>query len=170
MSRGGFRPGAGRKKGSKDKNTRKKSEAQEDAAKIREMLSYGLKAKAKIYNEFLWRASGQPNKDGALPAPLTIAEKNLMNKIGKELADALPKEDEPGADLSEDSPLEYMLSVMRNKKIDEETRLRAASLAAPYVHARKGEGQGKKGDKADRAKSAGSGKFAAGKAPVRLVK
>jgi phage terminase small subunit len=37
------------------------------------------------------------------------------------------------------------------------------------VHARKGEGAGKKDEKADAAKRAGSGKFAPGKPPVLKV-
>jgi len=66
-------------------------------------------------------------------------------------------------------PLDYLLQVMRDQKTDQETRLRAASLAAPYCHPRKGEGAGKKDEKADRAKQAGSGKFKAGAAPLKLV-
>lgn len=34
------------------------------------------------------------------------------------------------------SPLDYMLSVMRNVEADEAKRLEAAKSAAPYVHAR----------------------------------
>ena len=165
MPRGGYRPGSGRKKGSKDKGPRKQSEEQIEAAKVRELLSYGQKAKLKIYNEFIWRASGQPDKSGRLPAPLSTAEKNLMNKLGKELAEELPKEETPGKALSEDSPLEYMLQVMRDPKADPETRLRAASLAAPYLHPRAGDGPGKKEDAKERAKRAASGIFAPGKPP-----
>lgn len=32
------------------------------------------------------------------------------------------------------SPLDYMLSVMRNKKAPQDTRLTAAKSAAPYMH------------------------------------
>ena len=165
MPRGGKRPGAGRKPGAKDKEPRKQSETQIEMAKLKELLSYGVKAKIKIYNEFLWRASGQPDKKGNFPTPLTTAEKNLMNKLGKELAEELPKEETPGKALSEDSPLEYMLQVMRDPKADPETRLRAASLAAPYLHPRAGDGPGKKEDAKERAKKAASGIFAPGKPP-----
>lgn len=34
------------------------------------------------------------------------------------------------------TPLDYMLSVMRNVGLDESKRLEAAKAAAPYVHAR----------------------------------
>ena len=51
MARGGFRPGAGRKPGSKDAKQRKKPEPSE-VTKIRQMLKYNIKAKAKFYQEF----------------------------------------------------------------------------------------------------------------------
>lgn len=34
------------------------------------------------------------------------------------------------------TPLEYLLSVMRNEDTDQRERLNAASMAAPYVHAK----------------------------------
>lgn len=34
------------------------------------------------------------------------------------------------------TPLEYMLSIMRDEKQDEQRRLAAANMAAPYVHAK----------------------------------
>jgi hypothetical protein len=34
------------------------------------------------------------------------------------------------------SPLDYFLEVMRDRELDVATRLRAAGLAAPYVHPR----------------------------------
>jgi hypothetical protein len=111
MARGGFRPGAGRKKGSK---------ASPD---------------------------GKKKKQGEIPADIQ-AEAESANL----------------------SPLDYMLQVMRDDNADPERRDRMAIAAAPFVHARRGEGKGKKEDREERAKSAGSGKFSPGKAPVRLVK
>ena len=67
------------------------------------------------------------------------------------------------------SPLAYMLKLMNDPKVDQDTRLRAASLAAPYCHSRKGEGLGKKEEKENRAKQAASGKFAAGKPPAKIL-
>ncbi|MCX6224214.1 MAG: hypothetical protein NTV01_05610, partial [Bacteroidia bacterium] len=62
--RGGFRPGAGRKPGSKDKKPRQQSEQhneqREEAAKIRKMLSFDIMAKRKFYQEYLTRVN---NKD-----------------------------------------------------------------------------------------------------------
>ena len=63
------------------------------------------------------------------------------------------------------SPLEYMLQVMNDPLEDGSMRARMATAAAPYCHPRKGEGQGKKADLADRAKAAGSGRFAPSKPP-----
>jgi hypothetical protein len=34
------------------------------------------------------------------------------------------------------TPLEYLLSVMRNESLDEDKRVDAAKAAAPYIHAR----------------------------------
>ena len=68
-------------------------------------------------------------------------------------------------------PLTYMLKVMNDDtETDNARRDRMAVSAAPYMHARKGEGAGKKQDKDDRAKKAGAGKFGAGAPPLRRVK
>ena len=68
-------------------------------------------------------------------------------------------------------PLTYMLKVMNDPEVTDATRKdRMAIAAAPFCHARKGEGAGKKEDKADRAKNAAAGKFAAGKPPLKVVK
>lgn len=110
MSRGGYRPGAGRPRGSKIKVQ-----------------------------------SGKPDKA------------NVQNDNTLETTENL-------------DPLSYMLKVMNNPNEDKELRTRMAQAAAPYMHARKGEGQGKKNEKADRAKSAGLGKFAPSKPPLALVR
>ncbi|MDD5007228.1 MAG: hypothetical protein PHU49_03640 [Syntrophorhabdaceae bacterium] len=65
------------------------------------------------------------------------------------------------------TPLEYMLKVMRDPNEDKDRRARMAIAAAPFVHPRKGEGQGKKNDKADRAVKAGQGRFSPSKTPGR---
>ncbi|MFA5379261.1 MAG: hypothetical protein WC455_26130 [Dehalococcoidia bacterium] len=160
MARGGYRPGSGRKKGSKTKN---KSQATVEREQIRALLATGIKAKAKIYQDFLIRLGDKEQKQ-----PLTLQEKNLMQKLGAELAEAV-EEGKQARDISESDPLEYMLDVMRDPKADQETRLRAASLAAPYIHPRKGEGAGKKEEKNERAKSAGKGRFRASAPPQLKV-
>jgi phage terminase small subunit len=68
------------------------------------------------------------------------------------------------------TPLEYMLRVMNDPTESKERRDRLAVAAAPFVHARKGEGEGKKEGKSDRAKEAAMGKFKAGRPPLALVK
>ena len=67
-------------------------------------------------------------------------------------------------------PLEYMLRVMRDPNADPLLRDRMAIAAAPYIHPKAGESKGKKDEKANRAKAAGSGKFAAGRPPLKVVK
>ncbi|HOX15835.1 MAG TPA: hypothetical protein PLP18_06885 [Smithellaceae bacterium] len=67
------------------------------------------------------------------------------------------------------TPLEYMLKVMRDPREDSDRRARMAIAACPFCHIRKGEGNGK-ADKISRAKIAGAGKFAPGRAPLKLVK
>lgn len=68
------------------------------------------------------------------------------------------------------TPLDYMLKVMNDPANEKELRLRAASLAAPFVHGRADSSKGKKGEREEKAKTAGSGKFAAGTPPLKVVK
>ena len=67
------------------------------------------------------------------------------------------------------TPLEYMIGVMNDPQADKDRRDRMAIAAAPFVHARKSDGVGKKDEKADRAKKAGGGKFAPSSPPVLKV-
>lgn len=164
--RGGYRPGGGRPKGVIETKPRKRKSApalppETDTDKIRQMLAMGTKAKARMYQEFLVKISkGEP---------VTITEKKLMDKIGAELSAEVKGESPPATGEKRD-PLTYMLDTMNDPGVDPETRLRAASLAAPYIHPRKGEGAGKKEEKGERAKQAGQGRFKAGRAPLALVK
>ena len=72
----------------------------------------------------------------------------------------------PVPDLSALTPLDYLLQVMRSEDEDKARRMQAASLAAPYVHAKKGEG-GKKEQRDEAAKKVAS-RFAPA-APPKLV-
>ena len=104
MSSGGYRPGAGRPKGTKNQN------------------------KIKI-------------------------NQNIQDKIVKN-----------------ETPLEYMLRVMNDPNVDSDMRARMATAAAPYVHKRQGVvSVGKKEEQNERAKKAGAGRFAPGRAPLKLV-
>ena len=68
------------------------------------------------------------------------------------------------------TPLEFMLKIMRDPNEDADRRARMAIAAAPFCHARKGEGSGKD-DKAERAKKAAAGIYAPGKPPkLEVVK
>lgn len=67
------------------------------------------------------------------------------------------------------TPLEYMLDIVNDETADEARRDRLAIAAAPFIHARAGEG-GKKEERAQAAKKAGTGKFAPVAPPLRLVK
>ena len=63
------------------------------------------------------------------------------------------------------TPLEHMLDVMNNPLEDKGRRDRMAIAAAPFVHARAGEGPGKKEAKAEAAKKAATGRFAVAAPP-----
>jgi len=66
------------------------------------------------------------------------------------------------------NPLEYMLSVMNDPTVSEERRDRLAIAAAPFVHARAG-AEGKKDERAARAKAVGAGKYAPPPPPKLVV-
>jgi phage terminase small subunit len=157
MARGGYRPGSGRKKGSKSKGEIINSE---EKAQIEEMLSFSLKAKSKIYADYLNRV-----KKGE---KVSLTEKRLMEKIEAELKSAVSGNKPEKHD--NETPLEYMLRVMNDPKVDSDMRARMATAAAPYVHQRQGEGMGKKEEQDERAKKAGAGRFAPGRAPLKAVK
>lgn len=155
MSRGGYRSTAGRKKGQKDTKPRKGSPAYTEAENIKKMLTLRIKAKAKIYQDFLVRV-----KNGD---KLSIAEKRLMDKLGNELeAETKEKKTESGGPDLEAG--EFLRKVWNDPNVDMSLRIKAAEVA------HKESPKGKKDERADRAKQASQGKFAAGKAPVRLVK
>nr|WP_297526969.1 hypothetical protein [uncultured Roseateles sp.] len=77
-----------------------------------------------------------------------------------------PAEPRPHKDLSELTPLDFLLEVMRDDMEDKRLRIQAAQLAAPYVHTKKGD----VGKKEQQKEAAGkvAGRFSAG-APPRLA-
>lgn len=165
--RGGYRAGGGRPPGIKETKPRrrKKPSGDSDQAKIRLMLSMGFMAKAKIYQELLHRIARNEN--------LTITEKKLVLSLSEELAAEVngekpPVTTETGEKLE---PLEYALRVMNDPKEPKDRRDRLCIAAMPFLHPRKGEaGTGKKDEQAARAKIAGAGRFASGRAPLKMVK
>lgn len=157
MARGGYRPGSGRKKGSKSKGTIINSE---EKAQIEQMLSYSLKVKTKLYADYLNRVrSGEK---------VSLTEKRLMEKVESELKAVV--NDGKLEKKADETPLEYMLRVMNDPNVDPELRSRMAQAAAPYCHKRQGEGGGKKEEAEELAKKALSGKFAPGRPPLKVIK
>ena len=114
MASGGFRVGAGRKKGSKDKKPRK-----------------GAKYKKK---------SIEPAK----PAPKT--------------AKPIIKPEDLEAQ-------EYLRAVWNDPGVETSLRIRAAEIVL-----RSGPAMGKKDELNERARTAGAGRFGAGRAPLALIK
>ena len=177
MARGGYRPNSGPAKGTKYKPRTPKPDAKKPKAKVKKpkepterenikaMLAMGIKAKAKFYQDFLVRVSHGET--------LTVSEQKMMDKLGAELAEDLgEKEPEaPKAEGEKLEPLEYMLKVMNDPTENPDMRARMAIAAAPFRHARKGEGVGKKQEREDRAKAAGAGRFAPSAPPIlKMVK
>ena len=174
MSAGGYRPNAGRPKGSKDGKPRKGSKKSSvkskpiepsEKQKLRKMLEFDKKAKAQFYQEFLVRVSQGET--------LSLSEKKLMTKLAADLEKDLVEDDEQGkfkiSDIKLDDPdaksfLENLLMAPESE-VDRKTKIQICNILLPFQHARKGEGQGKKADLADRAKAAGSGRFAPSKPP-----
>lgn len=114
------------------------------------------------------RKSTKPAKVAA-KAPATVDAEGFKTDAASPFGmqrPAEPAEPPPKPDLSDLSPLDYLLQVMRDDGEDKARRMQAASLAAPYVHAKKGEG-GKKEAKQEAAEKV-AGRFRAS-APPRLA-
>lgn len=67
------------------------------------------------------------------------------------------------------SPLDYMLGVIRGKYRGTDLRIRCASTVAQYIHTATKDG-GKKEAKQQAAEKAATGRFAPGRAPLKVVK
>jgi hypothetical protein len=112
MARGGYRPGAGRPKGSKS-------------------------GEAKVVIE----------------APKKTASRAV-----------------PDAEGDAQSPLDYMLSVMRDPEIDGARKDRMAIAAAPFMHARADTAKaGKKEQRTEAAAVIATGRFGARPSPLKVV-
>jgi hypothetical protein len=162
MASGGYRANAGRKKGQKDRKPRKLTEEQQETEQIKQLLSLGVKAKAKFYQEFLIRVA---NKDGK-QKPLSIVEKRMMNALDEDLK-ANITDGNSQVEFSDYEATEFLRVVWNDPKIDMALRIRAAEIIVRGAAEKPG---GKKDDKKDRAEEAGRGKFAPSKPPLALVK
>jgi len=154
MSRGGFRPGAGRKKGSGKKE---KAEVKNLPllAKAEEIAAFyaGLMEKAR---------SGQKmTPDDRKQLNALLQDMTLIHGGG---------EVSPAEQADETKDAKEYLEKLLVSNIDKKTKIQVANILLPFQHPRLGEGKGKKEDKEDRAKKAAAGKFAAGKPPIALVK
>lgn len=63
------------------------------------------------------------------------------------------------------TPLEFLLSVMNDNGVEDKLRLEAAKTAAQYVHPKKGESSGKKEVAEGKQKEAAAGRFGRREAP-----
>ena len=183
MSKGGYRPAAGRPEGRKNRAPRSdkgvkrgKQKGKEevpgspssplnpsDRDKLREILAIDLETreKAEKYSELLARASkGQS---------LSVKEKRAMVALRKDLEAKLNEGEENQAPPDPDAKvfLERLL-IAQDSDVDQKTKIQIANILLPYQHPRKGEGAGKKDEQADKAAAAGKGKFAAS-APPKLA-
>jgi len=162
--RGGYRPGSGRPHGAKDSKPRKgskKTKVSNEKEQIQALLTLGMKAKAKTYQDFLFRISKNET--------LTTAEKQLMVKIGAELEAEMKETSKPdieNLDPQDKDAYDFLRGVWNDPTVEISLRIRAAEI----VFRNDGEKKGKKDEKADKAKQAGAGKFAAGRPPITLVK
>jgi phage terminase small subunit len=66
-------------------------------------------------------------------------------------------------------PQKFLLDLMNDPAADPRMRLEAAKALMPFMHGKPG-ASGKKEERAQAAKKAGTGKFAPVAAPLRLVK
>lgn len=161
MASGGYRANAGRKKGQKDRKPRKLTEEQQETEQIKQLLSLGIKAKAKFYQEFLIRVANKDKKQ----KPLSIVEKRMMEALDKDLK-ANINDDNSQVEFSDYGAAEFLKIVWNDPKIDMALRIRAAEIIVRGA----ADKPGKKDDKEEKAKEAGKGKFAPSKPPLALVK
>ena len=155
MGRGGFRPGAGRKKGTK-------KEVKTD------VKSLPLLAKAEEFAVF-YAGLMEKARSGK---KMTEDDRQQMNALAMEMArihsggEVAPVTE---ADETRDAK-EYLEKLLMMNGLDKKTKIQVANILLPFQHQRIGEGKGKKEEKDERAKRAGAGRFAPGKPPIALVK
>lgn len=124
------------------------------------------------------RGGFRPGAGRPVGAKTGVARKPRSTKPSKPkiVRERKPKEMK-AADLPDDlkvlcdpntSPLDFLLTIMRDNEGDTNTRMRAAAIAAPFCHAKAGE-KGKKDERKDAAEKAASGKFATPMAPKLAI-
>ena len=88
---------------------------------------------------------------------VTYSKKDIPDEIKKEAEDA------------EMNPIDYLLKIMRDVNEDPKRRDTCSYWLLPYMHPKATTKKGKKQERSERAKSAGKGKFAPGRAPINKV-
>ena len=142
MPRGGSRPGAGRPK---------KNEVP-------------VAAEAAGGKKYKRRAPPVVDAEG-FKSPESPASWPFGKERPPEPAPAPPPAAEK-PELSSLMPLDYLLEVMRNEEVPPPIRMQAATLAAPYVHAKPAPKTAKQEAEAERKKNAQTGRFSRRQAPV----
>lgn len=164
MARGGSRPGAGRPRLT-DEEKAARAAARKSAAKAKPKK----KAPARKPAAKKVKASRVAHAPGGVKEP--SAPERWPFGTGPASAPAPSKpadEPDPDADpvIAADSPLDFLLAVVRESKLKLNLRMQAAAIAAPFVHAKPAP-KGKKEEAADAAKKI-AGKFGRS-APPKLV-
>ena len=88
---------------------------------------------------------------------IKIPEKDIPDEVKKEAEEA------------EMDPKDYLLKIMRDENEDPKRRDTAAYWLLPNMHPKATTKKAKKQERSERAKSAGKGKFAPGRAPINKV-
>lgn len=169
--RGGYRAGSGPMPGTQYKPRTRPNKPRVKKVGVANVVEVDKANKVDdIITDKIIKKRGRPRKPVVVidtPIPIVPETDTFTppptSKLSADILDA--------AALENLTPLEYMLRVMNNPKEDANMRARMAVSAAPYLHPRKGEaGAGKKDEQAEKAKSAGQGKFAPIRTPLSLVK
>ena len=120
--------------------------------------------------------AGCPEKTAAQAASRYEKDSDVLAAMARTVAvqerkkSAPPAVDpDPHIPAAADDPLEFMRRMMNDLEAEPKLRLDAAKALASFTVAKPGEG-GKKDQKADAAKQAGQGRFAAAPPPLRAVK
>jgi phage terminase small subunit len=101
----------------------------------------------------------RPNTGGARPGAGRKPAETVKLTIPVPIMDTLAHKD----------PMVFLMALMNDIEADIKLRADAAKTLMMYTHLKKGDG-GVKDEKAEKAKKAGQGKFAAAPAPLRMIK
>lgn len=102
-----------------------------------------------------------------------VKARSPRSEPAADAGEAFEETTEAGFDLAQamrhSDPKDFLLAVMNDFGSEAKLRVDAAKALMPFVHQRKGDA-GKKQDKQDAAKQAGTGRFGTGAPPLRAVK